>query len=204
MSSSDRTPLVERILDAADRLFYQQGIRAVGVDAIAAAAQVSKRTLYNHFRSKDELIAAYLARRAQPMPLSDAPPAVQILAVFDRLERGFAARGFRGCPFVNAVVELGHAVPVANAMAVDFKEQRRQWYRELLGRLGVADADALASQIVLLVDGAIAHMLVRGDPKVARSAQDAVRTLLEAAGVQCPHPGADNGSSRPARGRPRA
>ena len=77
----------ERILATADKLFYLQGIRAIGVDTIAAEIGISKRTLYNHFPSKDALIAAYLERRfVQPRP-SDKPPAEQILATFDSLER---------------------------------------------------------------------------------------------------------------------
>ncbi|WP_244486043.1 TetR/AcrR family transcriptional regulator [Bradyrhizobium viridifuturi] len=75
----------------------------MGVDTIAAEIGISKRTLYNHFPSKDALIEAYLQRRfVQPRP-SDKPPAEQILATFDSLERRFAAKDFRGCPFVNAV-----------------------------------------------------------------------------------------------------
>src|SRR5476649_740576 len=97
----------ERILQTADRLFYLKGIRSVGVDTIAAEVGISKRTLYNHFPSKDHLIAAYLQRRFTTAPASDKPPLEQILGTFDRLERGFAAKGFRGCPFVNAVAELG-------------------------------------------------------------------------------------------------
>ena len=96
----------ERILQTTDRLFYEQGIRAVGVDTVAAEVGISKRTLYNYYPSKDELIAAYLSRRFRPMELTDQPAAEQILGNFDRLERSFASDRFRGCPFVNAVAEL--------------------------------------------------------------------------------------------------
>ena len=75
----------ERILVAADQLFYGQGIRAVGVDAVAAEAGISKRTLYNHFPSKDELIAAYLVRRGAQVATPEGPPLAQILGVFDNL-----------------------------------------------------------------------------------------------------------------------
>ena len=88
----------ERILGTADKLFYLQGIRAIGVDTIAAEIGISKRTLYNHFPSKDALITAYLGRRfVLPRP-STRPPAAQILATFDSLERRFSAKDFRGCP----------------------------------------------------------------------------------------------------------
>src|SRR5881392_3961788 len=97
----------DRILETADRLFYLQGIRSVGVDTIAAEIGISKRTLYNHFPSKDALIAAYLKRR-------------------------FSAKDFRGCPFVNAVAELGTEDQSVRKIAIAFKESRRLWFRDLL------------------------------------------------------------------------
>ena len=124
----------ERILETADKLFYLQGIRAIGVDTIAAEIGISKRTLYNHFPSKDALIAAYLERRfVQPRP-SDKPPVEQILGTFDSLERRFAAKDFRGCPFVNAVAELGTEDRAVKKIAIAFKESRRVWFRDLLTR----------------------------------------------------------------------
>jgi AcrR family transcriptional regulator len=176
----------ERILETADRLFYGQGIRAVGVDTVAAEIGISKRTLYNYFPSKDELIVAYLSRRLRPTPPSDLPPVQQILGNFERLERTFAAGVFRGCPFVNAVAELKEPAHAANKIALAFKEQRRLWFRDLLVRLEVDDPDTLAMQLQILADGAIATALVRGDPKVARMAGDAARVLLKAAGVRLP------------------
>jgi AcrR family transcriptional regulator len=176
----------ERILETADRLFYGQGIRAVGVDTVAAEIGISKRTLYNYFPSKDDLILAYLSRRLKPVPASDLPPAEQILGNFERLERTFVQGVFRGCPFVNAVAELKEPAHGANKLAFEFKEQRRLWFRERLVQLGVKDPDGLALQLQILADGAIAAALVRGDPKVAVVAQQAARVLLEAAGVKLP------------------
>ncbi len=178
----------ERILEAADRLFYGQGIRAVGVDTVAAEIGISKRTLYNYFRSKDELIVAYLQRRLRPMPASDLPPAEQILGNFERLERTFSAGVFRGCPFVNAVAEIKETSHAANKVAFAFKEQRRLWFRDLLVKLEARDPDTLALQLQILADGAIAAALVRNDPKVAVTAGEAARTLLQAAGVKLPRP----------------
>jgi AcrR family transcriptional regulator len=179
----EKPTMKERILETADRLFYLRGIRAVGVDTIAAEIGISKRTLYNHFPSKDALISAYLARRfVQPRP-SDKPPAEQILGTFDSLERRFASKDFRGCPFVNAVAELGAEDGAVKKIATAFKESRRVWFRELLKRLDVADADNLATQLTLLVDGSIAQDLVRDDPSMARAAREAARVLLANAGV---------------------
>ena len=173
----------ERILDTADRLFYRQGIRAVGVDTIAAEIGISKRTLYNYFPSKDALICAYLSRRSLPLEASDRPPVEQILGWFDRIECWAASGEFRGCPFVNAVAELGGSSRDATRIAIDFKEQRRQWLRDALTRLHVADPDGLATQLAILVDGAVATALVRGDPAMVGAAKAAARVLLNAAGV---------------------
>jgi AcrR family transcriptional regulator len=184
MSRSEKPTMKERILETADRLFYLRGIRAVGVDTIAAEIGISKRTLYNHFPSKDELIAAYLARRFRQVPASDKPPAEQILGTFDSLERRFAREDFRGCPFVNAVAELGAEDQAVKKIAIAFKESRRVWFRNLLMQLDVDSADDLATQLTLLVDGSIAQDLVRDDPSMARAAKAAARVLLKNAGVE--------------------
>jgi len=171
----------ERILSTADRLFYSQGIRAIGVDTVAAEIGISKRTLYNYFPSKEGLVIAYLTRRYVVPKPTDDPPLDQILAAFDRLERGIAKENFRGCPFVNAVTELGDAVA---KIAADVKEQRRLWFRELLSRLDATDADGLATQLTLLIEGAISAALVRRDPALARAAKTAATVLMAAAGVE--------------------
>lgn len=180
---TDKAPMVERILRTAERLFYQRGIRAVGVDLVAAEAGISKRSLYDYFPSKEALIEAYLERQVTPPPSSDASPADQILSVFDRLENRFRKQDFRGCPFVNAVVELGDSCSGVKRAAERLKETRRLWFRDRLGELGVSDPDGLAMQLLLLVEGANTTMLVREDPVVARAARDAACSLLANAGV---------------------
>jgi AcrR family transcriptional regulator len=184
MSSTEKPTMKERILETADRLFYLRGIRAVGVDTIAAEIGISKRTLYNHFPSKDALIAAYLNRRFRQVPTSNKPPAEQILGTFDSLERRFAGKDFRGCPFVNAVAELGAEDQAVRNIAIAFKESRRVWFRDLLTQLEVKDADDLATQLTLLVDGSIAQDLVRKDPSMARAAKAAAQVLLRNAGIE--------------------
>jgi AcrR family transcriptional regulator len=183
-SASEKPTMKERILETADRLFYLRGIRAVGVDTIAAEIGISKRTLYNHFPSKDELISAYLARRFSQAKASGKPPAEQILGTFDSLARRFASKDFRGCPFVNAVAELGTENRAVRKIAIAFKESRRIWFRDLLMQLGVANADDLATQLQLLVDGSIAQDLVRNDPSMALAAKAAARVLLKNAGIE--------------------
>jgi AcrR family transcriptional regulator len=188
MSAPSRPPPAERILAAADKLFYRRGIRAIGVDTVAAEAGVSKRTLYNHYPSKDALITAYLTSRFSLLPPSDKPAREQLLAVYDRVERMLADGSFRGCPYVNAVTELGDPRHPAAAIAAQFKEQRRLWYRGLLERLGARDADGLATQLQILFEGALSLALVRGDPAVARSAKAAAQTLIDAALAKRPRP----------------
>lgn len=173
----------ERILQIADRLFYLKGIRATGVDTIAAEIGISKRTLYNHFPSKDSLVKAYLDRRFVTAKPSVKSPVEQILGSFDSLERRFSSKDFRGCPFVNAVAELGPDDRSVKKIAKAFKESRRLWFRDLLVELKVTDAEQLATQLQLLVDGAIAQDLVRDDPAMARAAKEAAKVLLRGSGV---------------------
>ena len=173
----------DRILETADRLFYLQGIRAVGVDTIAAEIGISKRTLYNHFPSKDALISAYLERRfVQPRPPTSrrssrfSAPSIRWSGVF---RQGFSRLPLRQCGRRTRREDRS-----VRKVAVAFKESRRLWFRDLLVQLGVADAEALATQLALLVDGSIAQDLVRNDPAMARAAKEAATVLLRNAGVK--------------------
>src|SRR5829696_242055 len=181
-----KAAMQERILDTADSLFYRRGIRVIGVDTVAAEIGISKRTLYNYFHSKDDLIVAYLSRRLRPIEPSDAPPAEQILEDFDRLERAMRKDGYRGCPYMNAVAELADSAHAAHKIAVAHKEKRRSLFRKLLRQLNVADPEALATQLMILGEGAVAQALVHSDPKMACAAREAARVLLMAAGVHVP------------------
>ncbi len=179
-------PMKDRILEAADRLFYGQGVHAVGVDAVAAEAGISKRTLYKHYPSKDELVAAYLARRKRmAVPFQGEAAVAQILGLFDGLARWFAHERFRGCAFVNAVAELsGERTHPALSVAAEHKAQRLAHVRELLETLKAREPALLAEQIMVLFEGAVAVSLVRGgDAQVARAAREAARVLLRDAGV---------------------
>jgi AcrR family transcriptional regulator len=196
-ASTDKLPMKQRILETADRLFYRQGIRAVGVDTIAAEIGISKRTLYNHFPCKNDLVAAYLIGRSEQAPPSEMPPAEQILRNFDRLERAFVTPDFRGCPFVNAIGELGdNAEAEIKRIAREFKEGRRAWFRDRLRELKVANAEELATQLAILVDGAIAAHVVRGDASAARAAKQTARLLLRDAGVKLESARADKAAKR--------
>src|SRR6185437_798600 len=169
--SADKIDMKERILQTADRLFYLDGIRAVGVDTIAAAIGISKRTLYNHFPSKDALIAAYLERRFVHARPSSKSPVEQILGTFDSLERRFSAKDFRGCPFVNAVAELGPKDRAVKKIAIAFKESRRQWFgarRKGSGQGAAAECrrSGLTSPLLRCMSAGVGPAVVRHWPNV--------------------------------------
>lgn len=179
----------KRIIEAADELFYGEGIQSVGVDAIAEKAGITKRTLYYHFKSKDELIAAYLEARDGPalerfrrwVNQSDGPLAQQIAGMFAKLAAEARDPQWKGCGFARAAAELaglpGHP---ALAFAARHKKRFEAWLADLLRHEGVADAAALARQILVLLDGAMTHMLIHRDPSYARAAGKAAVALLDA------------------------
>jgi AcrR family transcriptional regulator len=183
-----------KILETIDRLFYRQGIRAVGVDTLVAELGISKKTLYRYFRSKSEMIEAYLRGRFRPFPEeSTKPPAEQILANFAWLERSLSSKKeYRGCAYLNALAELGDDERESRDLAAQFKESRRLWFRDLLSKLDVDDPDTLATQLSLLVDGAYSAMLIRRDPSSTRAAIAAARVLLKNAGVNLAYAGSQS------------
>ena len=177
----------ERIVRAAGDLFYAEGIHAVGVDRVTAAAGVAKATMYQQFRSKDELVAACLQRRAEHWRASVADPVLalpgsaarRVGAVFERLGEAFATPGYRGCPFINAAAEYpGPDGPVAAAIAAH-RAQVRGLFAELLAGVPPARRAALTDQLVLLYDGTMVGAQLDQGPRAARRARAAARQLLE-------------------------
>lgn len=169
----------ERLLDAADDLFYREGIRAVGVDRIITESNVAKASLYAHFASKDELVGAYLARRSArwqshvEAELADSDePIARLLRVFDLLAASIREPSFRGCPFINAASEF----PEPDHPARMVTDRHRTWLRRLFLQeataAGAHDPQALARALVLLYDGA----LVAGELDSARTAGTSVRS----------------------------
>jgi AcrR family transcriptional regulator len=161
----DLTPGARRVLDAASTLFYERGIHAVGVDTIAEAAGVTKKTLYDRFGSKEQLVVSYLQHRDERWRLNLAehlarhpePGTARILAVFDAAIAWSTVNSSKGCSAVNARAELGDG---EEGDAV-FPEVAREktWLLETFGDLcreaGVEDADATARRLMLLYEGAI-------------------------------------------------
>ena len=188
MATVARDPRVTRqeILAAADELFYAGGLRATTVDEISAKAGITKKTLYYHFRSKDELIAAYLKARDRPTLERFQRWAGDEGTVAERLERMFRRLGrlakspaWKGCGFVRATGELanipGHpAIGIARVHKSNFEK----WLRISLAAEGHQDCDALARELMILVDGAVTQMLLHRDASYADAAGRAAQRLL--------------------------
>ena len=184
-----------RILDTAAALFYREGVRSVGVDRIAAEAGVAKMSLYYHFRSKDELVAAWLRRRdAEWMSwlegAVEARNGNRLLAVFEALREWFVTPAFRGCAFINAHAELGTSKPAAAEIVASHKRSLVDYLAHLARREGAdeLDADTLARELLLLVDGAIVTASIQGDPQSADDARDAAAKVIAGHGL-APEPG---------------
>jgi len=175
----------ERLVAAAERLFYAEGIHAVGVDRLCAEAEVSKRSLYQHFSGKDEVVIAMLQAQAVKSAAlfgsDDRSPRERILAVFDGLDHAADSPDFRGCPFVGAATELKDLDHPAVRVAREQKVALTEYFAEALRAGGVREADLLGLQLTLIFDGASAYSVVRGGSTPAT--RRAVETLLNAHGM---------------------
>lgn len=177
----------ERILRAAAELFYNQGIHATGVAQIADVAHVSIRTLYQHFRTKNDLVAAYLRRFDADSPLtaeqqvlrSDLPPRERLLAIFGSPEVDHDGT-VRGCPFHNAAVEAAGAMPEVARLVARHKETFRDWLTDAARQAGASDPERLGRQLAVLFEGAAALSTSCDDMRVASDARDAATALIDA------------------------
>ena len=188
--TSSEIPTRERIVSAAAKLFYSEGVRAVSVDAVAEKAGVTKRTLYYHFRSKDDLIAAYLEARDNPnialfqrwFAETEGDLADKVQSIFHNLARAARHPRWKGCGFLRTSAELvnmpGHpAVKIASA----HKKRVENWLRGVFETAGLGvEAPRLARQIVLLLDGSFAAVLLHRDPAYMEAAGDAACSLIRA------------------------
>ncbi len=177
----------QQILETASQLFYQKGIQNVGINEIIATSGVAKRTLYRHFTSKDELIEAVMKHRAKEW-LSWFETAVRdrgntakerLLATFDVLREWYASPDFRGCPFINAVLEIADASHPAHDVSVGVRESIRIQIKELAEQAGVKDSESFSQQYLLLIGGASLMATIEGYSGGANYAQLALSTLIE-------------------------
>ena len=205
-SSSTRQPARERLLAAADELFYLEGVQSVGIDKVIERAGVAKASLYGNFSGKDDLVRAYLdaryeARRAaiQAKVALHEAPRDKLLAVFDAMADAFAKPNYRGCAFIRASAEMP-----AEASGRQVCRDARSWTRELFADLakqaGAPDPAALARQLQLVYDGAAASAQMDGEPAVAaRAAKAAAALLIDAA---CAQPAQARSRSRASQSGP--
>ncbi|HTF53442.1 MAG TPA: TetR/AcrR family transcriptional regulator [Pseudonocardia sp.] len=178
----------ERLLDAAGDLFYRDGVN-VGVDALCQTAGVSKKSMYQLFRSKDELIAESLAsqgprflRALEPGPEDGTTPRERILTVFQRQDRLVTGDRFLGCPFVNTAVELKNPEHPGSVVARHFKQRLTDFFEAELIAAGVDNPGSLAIQLTIVFDGASARAVVRAQALAGVGVAMAA-ALLDSAGV---------------------
>jgi AcrR family transcriptional regulator len=173
----------DRLLAAADRLFYQEGIRAVGIDRVLAEADAAKASLYQHFGCKDQLVASYLERRTVGARahieayLADTPASERALKFFDWVVAWAESNDFRGCPLQHTVSELTDAAHPARTIAHDQRAWFAERFLEWTKAAGVKDAKTTARALMVLFDGAVAGSEVDG-PQRASDARWIARRLL--------------------------
>jgi AcrR family transcriptional regulator len=160
----------DRILDTADRLFYEHGVRAVGIDRVIAEADVAKATLYAHFPSKDDLILAVLQHREQAVleffraAVGRHGKKTPLRAFFAALKEWFESPGFRGCAFQNAAIELADPNHPGAAFVRGHKHRFFELLRGIVEETIGRPAAKLAPAVGLLVEGAIVTAVVQGTP----------------------------------------
>lgn len=180
----------QRILETACQLFYAEGVRAVGIDLVIERAQIAKTSLYRYYRTKDDLVAAFLEREDrefwQQWDEAAAPHAPDAAAELDALLTWVGERvarpGYRGCPQLNVAAEFADPAHPARAVSAAHRLEQHKRLAALCKRMGLKKPEVTASQLSLLVDGAFSSgSLLLGDSagKVLRAAG---RALVEAAG----------------------
>ena len=179
----------ERLLEAAATLTYRDGVN-IGVDALCKAAGVSKRSMYQLFESKGDLLAASLEERASAyvtalLPAADdnRPPRERILHVFEQAEAQAGAPDFQGCRYLVVQIELKDPGHPASRVAHRVKENLTAFFRAEAEQGGASDPDLLARQLILVFDGASARAGIKADTQGGLIAPT-VAVLLDAAGVR--------------------
>jgi AcrR family transcriptional regulator len=203
--TEEKKPARQRILETASELFYRDGVRAVGIDAIIARSGVAKMSLYRNFQSKDELVTAWLEERNrlfwQRWDKAEAScsgePRARLEAVLDMVAATTSHPKWRGCPFLNTTTEFPEPAHPARRVILAHKDAVRQRLRDLAAAGGARDPNLLAQQLQLLIDGAYAIGQSLGPHGPASAVASAGRALIAAQlGVQpAPHPPADAGPS---------
>jgi AcrR family transcriptional regulator len=187
MGTSARPSARERLLAAANELFYNEGVHTVGIDRIIEQAGVAKASLYNTFGSKDELVRAYLeARHGSLVEAITAAverydtPRERLLAVFEGQGELFAQEDYRGCAFARATAE-SHPGDLVERAAEAYRRWVRTLLTDLAAQAGAAQPEVLARQLHLVYDGSSQSARMDRDPTAAVAARAAAAILLDAA-----------------------
>jgi AcrR family transcriptional regulator len=175
-----------RILDAASELFYQNGIRATGINTIIAHSGVAKATFFRHFPAKSDLVFAWLQqpvsrwfdRIQSALDARDEAPATKLLAFFDLLGAWFGQEDFRGCAFQNAAAETPETAHPVRQATQDYAAEIRHYLEQLADDAGIADPAGVAEQLHLLAQGAIATAVVTRSPRPSMLARAAAERLV--------------------------
>lgn len=184
---SKKSDARQRIIETAERLFYAEGIRAVGIDRIIAEAEVAKMTLYNHFHSKDDLILAVVQYRevkfdamfAKSMARHRKAGRGPVDSFFGALKDWFKSRGFRGCMFINTCAELADDQHPASRFAADHKTRFHAMLSQVLeDEFGATVAKAVGPAAALLVEGSIVVAVMQRRRDAADVARKAVGELI--------------------------
>ncbi|MET9686808.1 TetR/AcrR family transcriptional regulator [Streptomyces coeruleorubidus] len=180
------TPAARRVLEAAARLFYERGIHAVGVDLIAAEAGVTKKTLYDRFGSKEQIVVEYLADRderwraflAERLDAAGPEPAERVLAVFDATHAWAAELSPKGCSMVNAHAEISDPAHPAHPIITGQKQWMLALFTRLASDIDPEGADTLARALMLLHEGALVAHGLGIFPDAVAHAREQARALL--------------------------
>ncbi|MGP0592785.1 TetR/AcrR family transcriptional regulator [Nitrospira sp. T9] len=184
---SPRPSKREQLIQTAVTLFAQNGIHATGIDSIVEHSGVTKKTLYAHFRSKEELVLAALRHYdgqfrnsfMRQVETKARTPKTRLLAIFDVAETWFSQQSFYGCLFINAVGE--HSTPDTSLRYVcrDFKRMMTEFILKLCIQMGVRNPQHLAEELSLLLEGAIVTAQVSQKPDAAKIAKRVAAALIE-------------------------
>ncbi|PSK82242.1 TetR family transcriptional regulator [Murinocardiopsis flavida] len=182
----------ERLIQSAERLFYADGIRAVGLERLLADSGVGRASFYRHFSGKEDLVVTVLgayerAYRGWLAERTDAWGGTP-LAAFDAIIEHAETADFRGCAFINAVAEAAEPAAEIRRMASDHKDAVAAYLRGLLARSGYPDDPDLARQLLLLMDGATVTELHERSSRPARQAKEMAEALLAGASADGPAP----------------
>jgi AcrR family transcriptional regulator len=179
----------EQIVSEALKLFYRDGFNATGIERIITEAGVSKKTLYNHFKSKDELILATLRLRDEVFRNNimreterlGSTARERLLCIFDAHGDWFREKDFSGCMFINVSAEFASHKDPRHMMSAEHKRLVREYIRDLAQEAGARDPEALSKQLNLLLEGAIVDAYVSGNQDAAKLAKSMAAVFLEQA-----------------------